>query len=545
MPVTQEWGAQEIFYSEALASEKFQIVEATKAKNLIERIWKKDHTVWREDPQEIDNRLDWLGLPEETAGRLAEIENFAEEQKTQGVEDVVLLGMGGSSLCPLVFSLVVGNREGYPRLHVLDSTVPEWVARVSDSIHLKKTLFIVASKSGGTIEVMSAFNKFWEDAHEQLPTAGQAFIAITDPDTSLSQLADQRGFLRTFTNNPNVGGRFSALSFFGMVPAALLGVDAKGVLSQAEALAEACRGSEIETNPGAELGVFLAVCSSGGRNKLTLLSSQGLESLGLWIEQLIAESTGKEDRGILPIAEEPTLPLEVYGHDRAFAVLRRRGDTALDPRISDLKRAGHPVIVLDFDPEIGLGAEFFRWEFATAFVSHFLDIHPFDQPNVQLSKTKTSEVLAKFENEGVLELPKDGDAALSLLAAAGPGSYVALMGYVDESPAVEKAVADLRRAISEKTGAATTFGYGPRFLHSTGQYHKGGPNEGVFIQLIAKDLSAVSIPGKGYDFSVLCRAQALGDFQALESKGRKVACITLVGDPAEKIAELTAKVRAL
>jgi hypothetical protein len=332
------------------------------------------------------------------------------------------------------------------------------------------------------------------------------------------------------------------MSFFGLVPAILLGLDPVRILEAAEEMGDACRKPDIEKNPGAKLGVFLSACLGGGRDKLTLLTSSGLESLGLWIEQLLAESTGKNGKGILPIAGEPPDEVFLYGPDRVFTAIVSPDDRSLEGRLEDLKRAGHPVAVLQLAEGLDLGAEFFRWEFATAVVSHFLGIHPFDQPDVQAAKTASISVIEGYKATGSLPEEEPSVPFGDLVAEAAPGKYLAIMAYLDEDPEIERAVNELRMAVLKRYKTATTFGYGPRFLHSTGQYHKGGPNTGLFLQLVSKQYEKIPIPGEVYDYSILCQAQALGDYQALLSRGRKVTRVALGEDAAGEIRKLAGEV---
>lgn len=511
-------------------------------RQIVKWIWNRDHTVWRPDPVEISNRLGWLDLPEQTLAELPSISGRIERLLDYKPTDVVLLGMGGSSLCPEVFRRTFGSGGTFPALHVLDTTAPDWIRMVSGKIQLESTLFLLASKSGGTIEVMSAFKHFWKAVSDCSSDPGKQFIAITDPETGLARLAQERGFADTFVNNPDVGGRYSALSLFGIVPAMLIGMDAEGLLQAAVDMAHACHGDHLDHNPGAQLGLFMASCAAVGKDKLTLVMDPSLESMGLWIEQLIAESTGKEGKGILPVAAEPTMPLPAYGEDRAFVVVSDDSASPLPQRSETLLAAGHPVMVLPLSGRLDLGAEFFRWEFATAVVSHFLDIQPFDQPNVQEAKTLTGEVLEKFQNEGHLPDDPQSGSLNDLLSEASPGDFFAVMAYILETPEIEEALTGLRYAVATRYRIATTCGYGPRFLHSTGQYHKGGPNNGLFLQLV-QDQADLPIPGEKYSFSVLCEAQAAGDYQALASKERKVIRIRLGKDAAKEIRQLADSIR--
>ena len=514
------------------------VASGLRERGIVQRIWDRDPTVWASDPTEIENRLGWLDLPAQSPKAISSVKESVVNHLEDGFQDVVLLGMGGSSLCPLVFSRILGSSDGYPRFHVLDSTSPSWVKRTSNSVTPKKSLFIVSSKSGGTIEVMSGFKFFWERVSKAVEKPGNHFFAITDPETSLEALAKERGFAKIFTNPTDIGGRFSALSYFGMVPALLMGLETEEILGVAREMAEDCREADIEKNPGAQLGVFMAAAAAEGRDKLTILTSPGLGSLGLWIEQLIAESTGKEGKGILPVAEEPLVGVSRYERDRAFAAILTPDDLSLNETLEALKGAGHPVAVFELVEGLDLGAEFFRWEFATAVASHFLGIHPFNQPDVQAAKTASSAAIESYNTTGSLPSAEPSPSLPEILSDVQPGSYFAIMAYLDESAAVEDAVNELRTAVLKKHGIATTFGYGPRFLHSTGQYHKGGPNTGLFLQLVREEDEPLPIPGEAYDYSILCQAQALGDHRALVENGRRVARVSLGTDVAAGIREL-------
>jgi len=508
-------------------------IEATLADlrrdRIVERIWQKDHTVWRRDPVEISNRLGWLTVPETMRPHVPELEAFADEVRAARFKHVVLLGMGGSSLCPEVFRATFGSRRGYPELIVLDSTVPAWVRRVTQAIDPARTLFIVSSKSGGTIEVMSFFKHFWSRVErKKRGEAGENFIAITDPGTSLGALAAQHGFRHTFLNPSDIGGRYSALSYFGLAPAALIGMNLPALLDPAMEMMNACR-VDVAANPAAWLGAAMGALAKSGCDKVTFIVSPSIATFGLWAEQLIAESTGKDDRGSVPIALEPFAPAAAYSRDRLFAVLRVEEDknAALDRHVAALKSAGHPVVTLELRDRYDLGAEFFRWELATAIAGHILGIHPFDQPNVQESKDNTRRVLDKYKSTGTLpdadgaaRTPPSGSLA-DFLGQARPGDYAALMAYVDASPPVAAALAELRAAILERYHLPTTSGYGPRFLHSTGQLHKGGANNGLFIQLTTHSTRDVAIPGELFSFGALAAAQAIGDLASLRSHDRR------------------------
>lgn len=510
----------------------------------VERTWIRDHTLWKSNPTEIDNRLGWLTVLDHMQDGLSDLRSFAQAVREARTTDVVLLGMGGSSLGPEVLRCTFGASKGAPRLWVLDSTVPGWVRQVTDAIQPARTIFLVASKSGGTIEVMSLFAHFWKLVHQTKGHRGGAqFVAITDPGTGLEQLARERGFWRTFTNQPDIGGRYSVLSYFGLVPAALLGLDVGKLLSRAFTMREACHDTVPKANPGAALGGLMAAMAQSGRDKITLLTSPALTSFGLWVEQLLAESTGKEGTGLIPVAGEPMASSAAYGSDRLFISLRLRGDrnASLDRTVSALQRAGHPVYSLSLKDRYDLGGEFFRWEFATAIAGHALGIHPFDQPNVQESKDNTGRVLKEVETRGTLpSLPvmPSKQALGQLLEQTAPNRYVAILAYTTPSPQFEAALRALRKAIMVRYRLATTAGYGPRYLHSTGQLHKGGPNSGLFLELVDTMKPDLAVPEKFYTFGTLAQAQALGDLQSLQTHQRPAVRIALGSNPIRTIRSL-------
>ncbi len=531
-------------------------------KDAVRRVWDRDTTLWKEDPAhqaEIGQRLGWLTVAGSMREQIPILEAFARELIRDGIQQVVLCGMGGSSLCPEVLRLTFGSASGYPQLWVLDTTDPGMVSRVARQAEPERSLYLISSKSGGTIEVDSLFRFFFDQAQARLgDRAGSAFAAVTDPGTGLERLAGERRFRRVFLNPPDIGGRYSALSLFGLVPAALIGLDLDSLLDGAERMARECGASTPpEKNPGLWLGAALGGMARAGRDKLTLLASPRLGSLGLWVEQLIAESTGKEGRGIVPVAGEPPMPHESYGEDRFFAYTHLEGDdnAALDRFVAGLQRAGQPVVTFSLQGEYDLAGEFFRWEFATALAGATLRIDPFDQPNVQESKDNTGRLLAAYREKGSLpeETPDlvQGDLKLygtrestlagalaSFLDQAGSGDYVALMAYLDMAEPIDRALEGLRRRLLERCRLATTLGYGPRFLHSTGQLHKGGPNTGLFLQITADRPVKVPIPGQPYDFGTLQAAQALGDRQALRQHGRRALSIHLGGDVLEGLAQM-------
>lgn len=502
--------------------------------NVIARIWDRDHTVWRDDPTEIADRLGWLTISRDMTEHVSALRSFAEEVHGEGVRDVVLLGMGGSSLGPEVLRQCIGSAEGFPALTVLDSTVPARVGTVTRSIDPARTLFIVSSKSGGTIEPNSFYKHFRQlvEAAVGVERAGRHFVAITDTGTSLAALGASEGFRRVFENPPDLGGRYSVGSFFGLVPAALCGMDCGKLLDRISQMATRCEaGPGVRNNPGGWLGAALGALALEGRDKLTLAASPEVASFGLWVEQLIAESTGKDSKGIVPVVNEPLLEPDVYGDDRLFVHVRLSGgdNAAADVALERVRDEGHPVVTLEMDDVYDVGAEFFRWEMATAVAGHLLSIQPFDQPNVQQAKDMTSRVLETYSNEGALP-GAEGGSVQGLLDQAGEGDYLSIMAYVEETDGVTNAVNMLRQYAMRKHRIATTLGYGPRFLHSTGQLHKGGPNTGLFLQMAADVRSDIPIPGERFGFGTLAAAQAIGDYEALKDAGRRVVRIDLGAD---------------
>ena len=517
------------------------------------RLWAKDPTLWSTDASksaEIRDRLGWLDVAQKMLGHRSEFRELAV--KGRRYSDVVLLGMGGSSLCPDVLRNTFGSAKGHPVLHVLDTTDPATILSVRAKIDLAKTLFIVASKSGETTETLSHFAYFWGQvtAGGRTAKAGHQFAAITDPGTSLEQLAKDHGFRWIFPNPPDIGGRYSALSFFGMVPAALIGVDVAAMLERASEMGRACGESvAAESNPGVWLGAVMGRLALSGRNKLTLLTSPQVATFGYWVEQLIAESTGKEGRGIVPIEGEPVGKPEVYGNDRLFVHIRMDSDP-VNRAVRALERSGQPVVTLTLRDRLDVGGEFLRWEIATAIAGSILEINAFDQPNVQESKDNTKKVLARLESSGKLPAAQSVPAARarsgvsSLLGRAKPGAYFAIMAYTTRTPASNAAIKAIRTAVRDHTRIATTAGYGPRFLHSTGQLHKGGPRTGLFLQIVQHDNKDVDIPQQPFTFSILKQAQSLGDLQSLSSRRLPVLRVTLGRDPAAGWRALAAAVRA-
>ena len=508
------------------------------------RIRAHDHTLWREDPTEISDRLAWLTLPTDMRSKLPGLQEFADTIRAAGFRHVALLGMGGSSLGPEVIRQVIGCAaagESHPKMLTLDSTVPDWVAATTGQIDPARTLFAVSSKSGTTTEPLTFYAHFrgLVEAAMGVEAAGGNFIAVTDPETPLAKRAGSENFRRAFLNDPDIGGRYSVLSYFGLAPAALTGVDLDRLLESAERMQARCLDDGPATeNPGAWLGVVIGTMVKRGRDKLTLISTDSMAPFGLWVEQLLAESTGKDSTGVIPVASEP-LPepgASCYGDDRFFVQLRLASDDNTEPDglVQQLQYAGHPVAVLELTDVYDLGAEFYRWEYATAVAGHVLGIHPFDQPDVQGAKDRTVSVLNQWQREGHLPSGRSDDGArlARLLEASRPGDYLAIMAYLPDTDAIRKAVHQLRQRVMSKHRIATTMGYGPRFLHSTGQLHKGGPASGIFLQLTQDHRSDIAIPGWDLSFGVLADAQALGDLQALDDLGRRTASVHLGSDPA-------------
>jgi len=541
-------------YAEAVNSVLDDAVQA----NVIERIWNKDVTLWKNEAAHqkiIANSLGWLSVPGEMLKVADELKSFAAGVSESGFQYVMVCGMGGSSLCPEVLRQTFGRQSGFPELLVLDSTDPDTINSFSERIDLEKSLFVIASKSGTTTEP-NAFHRYWYNEVARVSDMpGNAFVTITDPASQMADTAATEDFKRIFLNQPDIGGRYSALSYFGMVPAALLGVEVAKLLGQAQSMTEACSARvPLNQNPAATLGAVMAECALAGRDKLTIVTDQKLAALGLWIEQLIAESTGKEGKGIVPVVGEVLGEVSAYGNDRLFVAISVGPlDDESNSRLTAIEAAGHPVVYRNLSDIYDLGAEFFLWEMATAFAGWRLGINPFDQPNVQESKDATKALLGKYEQDG--KLPEQAvlasDAQLSVYAGGGvgsaaalsvsealrvycaqikPGDYVALLAYIEETPETEAALQKIRTSIRDATHCATTTGYGPRFLHSTGQLHKGGPDSGVFIQITAPDEVDFPVPEAPYTFSILKDAQALGDFQSLQKHGRRAIRVDLGDD---------------
>ena len=514
------------------------------ADRVIDRIREHDYRVWRDDPTEIVDRLGWMSVIDEMQGRIPELTAFADGVRADGYSHVVLLGMGGSSLGPEVLRRTCGRQPGYPQLLLLDSTLPSWVQAVEQVIDPAQTLFLVSSKSGSSIEPNSLYAHFREKvAAVKGAAAGENFAAITDPGTVLEKLGREQGFRQVFLNPPEVGGRYSVLSGFGLVPAALIGVDLRQLLSRAAAMRERCDIDTAAANPGAWLGAAMGILARQGRDKLTLIASPGIAGFSLWVEQMLAEGLGKEGSGIIPVAGEPPLPPQNYGSDRFFVYLRLATDdnAALDDRVESIAAAGHPVARLDLADGYDLGAEFYRWEYATAIAGRLLNLHPFDQPDVQSAKDMTDRALEQYLAQGVWPAEDSAGSINALLAQAQGGDYLAILAYLPDTPSIGETIDHIRRQVAEKYGIATTAGFGPRYLHSTGQLHKGGPNSGLFLQLTADHATEIPIPGRPYNLNALADAQAAGDLQALRNRGRRAIRIHLGPDPAAELRRRSAE----
>jgi transaldolase/glucose-6-phosphate isomerase len=530
-----------------------EAVEARLAKwqeeDLGRRLWEKDPTLWSAEPvAELADRLGWLDLPDTMTAEVGRLTSFARQVAEEGFRDAVVLGMGGSSLAPEVFAQTFGHAFGRPAVTVLDSTHPDAVQELAGRLDPEKSLFVVSSKSGTTTETLSFFRYFWKLSGER----GRSFVAVTDPGTPLQKMARQRGFREVFNAPADVGGRYSALTSFGLLPAALLGVDAGRLLSQARAMAQSCRaGVEAKNNPGLRLGAAMGELALAGRDKLTFVTSHSLQMFPDWIEQLVAESTGKtildgdERRGVIPVVGEPLGPPEAYGEDRFFAAILLAGDdvAALEQRLEALERAGHPVVRFRVTDRYGLGAEMFRWEMATAAAGAVLGLNPFDQPDVQLAKELAKAAMKKGagKRRGAGDAVETGErealgAALAgWLEGARPGDYLGIHAYLPPRPRTTEALRALQAGLHARTRLAVTLGYGPRFLHSTGQLHKGGPDCCRFLQLVDEPSGGLAVPETRYTFGTLIRAQADGDRQALEQRGRTVLRVGLGREAAEGV----------
>jgi transaldolase/glucose-6-phosphate isomerase len=530
--------------------------------NKMARLWQGDSSLWTGEDE--DKWVGWLPIVDDQLSHLKQLNDAASDAARAGFTDALLLGMGGSSLCPEVLKITYGKQSGHPELHVLDSTDPAQIKSIESQVDLPRTLCIVASKSGGTLEP-NIFKQYFFDLIQQTvgkDKAGEHFIAITDPGSKMQQVAERDHFRKIFFGVASIGGRYSALSNFGMVPAAIMGLDLSKFLQRTNEMAQACKPEvPADQNPGAVLGAILGTLGNLGRNKVTFITSPGIHDLGAWLEQLIAESTGKVGKGLVPVDREALGTPEVYGSDRVFVHLRlaNEPDTAQKQKLDALRSVGHPVVEIELADTYDLGQEFFRWEIATAVAGSILKINPFNQPDVEASKIVTRELTEAYEKSGKLpeETPLFDDGAIKLftdernaanlnklagndrsltgflrahLSQFNPGDYMALLAYIEMNSAHEEALQSMRHAVRDRKHVATCLGFGPRFLHSTGQAYKGGPNTGVFLQITCDDANDLPVPGQKYTFGVVKAAQARGDFQVLADRKRRALRVHLPND---------------
>lgn len=571
-------GRQTYQLSEELTKQVATALAEWQTRKNVQRLWARDASLWTGTDE--GQWLGWLGIVKEQLAYCSELEHFAQEVRTAGFRHVLVLGMGGSSLCPEVLTHAFGQQAEFPRLHVLDSTDPAQVMTTERGIDLANTLFIVASKSGSTLEPNIFKQHFFARVQQTVGAqeAGKRFVAITDPGSQMQQVAESDGFRRIFFGLPSIGGRYSALSSFGMVPAAVMGLDVRRLLGQTAEMVKACGPeSPLEDNPGVVLGVVLGVAAQAGRDKMTIIASPRIADLGTWLEQLVAESTGKDGKGIIPVDREPLGAPAMYGPDRLFVYVRfaPAPDADQDAFVAALEHAGHPVVRIVLNDVYDLGQEFFRWEIATAVAGALLKINPFNQPDVEASKVETRQLTTAYEQTGALpaEAPlyegqgialftdERSAAALraSLLGAPSlvgylrahlrrlqAGDYCALLAYIEMNEAHLAPLQAMRRHIRDHKQVATCVGFGPRFLHSTGQAYKGGPNSGVFLQITCDDAIELPVPGQRYTFSVVKAAQARGDFQVLADRQRRALRVHLGKDVSAGLARLrTALAEAL
>ncbi|HEY6769011.1 MAG TPA: bifunctional transaldolase/phosoglucose isomerase [Candidatus Sulfotelmatobacter sp.] len=544
---------------EPLAGQVKSTIGAWQGADTAKRLWGRDASLWTGSDEA--NWLGWLDIVEEQIAHRDQLTKVADDAKNGGFRYVLLLGMGGSSLCPEVLQMTFGRTPGFPEMHVLDSTDPAQVKAFEGKIDIPATLFIVSSKSGSTLEPNIFKQYFFEKTKQAVGAdkAGSHFIAITDPGSKMQQVAERDLFRHIFYGRPSIGGRYSALSNFGMVPAAVMGLDTKKFLDRTAEMVRACReGVAVEENPGVVLGIILGTAAVNGRDKITIVTSPGISDLGAWLEQLIAESTGKLGKGIIPVDREQLAGPEVYGHDRVFAYVRLESgpDAAQDAGVAALEKAGHPVVRIAMSDTYDLGQEFFRWEIATAVAGSILGINAFNQPDVEASKIATKTLTSEYEKNGSLPAEKPfleedgmelftdeinaselaklagGDKSLAgyLKAHLGrirTGDYFALLGYIQMNAQHQQQLQTIRHAVRNKKQVATCLGFGPRFLHSTGQAYKGGPNSGVFLQITCDDSVDLPVPGQKFTFGVVKAAQARGDFQVLVERGRRALRVHL------------------
>ncbi len=523
--------------------------------NKIARLWQKDASLWSGTDE--SNWLGWLSITEEQLAHVDALRQFAEEVKKARFKHALLLGMGGSSLCPEVLRMTFGKIKGFPELHVLDSTDPAQIRAIEAKVDLKNTICIVSSKSGGTLEPNIYKQYFFELVKAKVgeKEAGNRFITVTDPGSKMQQVAQADKFRKIFMGVPSIGGRYSAISNFGMVPAAAMGLDVAKFLKNTQEMVKACGASAaVDSNPGVILGTILGVAASHGRDKITIVASPGISDLGAWLEQLIAESTGKIGKGIIPVDRERLAKPAAYGNDRVFAYLRlaTKPNKAQDTAVAALEKAGHPVVRITLPNTYALGQEFFRWEIATAVAGSIIGINAFNQPDVEASKIETKKLTSEYETTGSLppESPffeeqgiklfadekntaalkggaKLADVLKAHLSRLSAGDYFAVLAYITMNAANEKTLQGMRHAVRDRKKVATVLGFGPRFLHSTGQAYKGGPNSGVFLQITCDDAKDLPVPGQKYTFGVVKAAQARGDFAVLAERGRRALRVHL------------------
>ena len=540
----------------------------------VKRLWDRDASLWTGDDE--SKWLGWLDIVDEQLAQHDALQKFAKDVHTRGFEHVLLLGMGGSSLCPEVLAMTFGRIPHCPALHVLDSTDPAQVKAFEHAIDIPKTLFIVSSKSGSTLEP-NIFKQYFFERTKQVVGAdkvGSHFVAITDPGSKMQQVAEGDHFLKIFFGRPSIGGRYSALSNFGMVPAAVMGLDTKKFLDRAAEMVRACGpGGSVDENPGVALGIILGAAADAGRDKVTIITSRGISDLGAWLEQLIAESTGKVGKGIIPVDREQLGSPDVYGNDRVFVYIRLENgvDPEQEAKVDALEKVGHPVVRITMPDIYELGAEFFRWEIATGVAGSIIGINAFNQPDVEASKIATRALTSEYEKTGSLpaEKPILEDSGIKLFtddknaaelaknatekSLAGylkahlnrihTGDYFAVLGYIQMNAEHERDLQIIRHAVRGKKHVATCLGFGPRFLHSTGQAYKGGPNSGVFLQITCDDSVELPVPGQKYTFGVVKAAQARGDFQVLAERGRRALRVHLGKDLKSGLAALQAAVQ--
>ena len=500
----------------------------SRVSDIASRIWERDYTIWSDSPAEITNRLGWLDVADEMRSEVAALNRFARQVRDEGIRHVALLGMGGSSLGAEVLRHCLGAREGWPELAVLDSTLPAQIVRTVDSIDLDRALFVVSSKSGTTVEPNLLY-RYFRSLVEKSGLGGERFIAVTDPGSPLEELATREGFRKAFLNSPDICGRYSVLSYFGLAPAALAGYDIAGILDSATRMSKACSPhSAARANPGALMGASFASLAESGRDKLTILTSPALDSFGLWAEQIVAESLGKRGKGIVPVTNEPVADAGSYGQDRQFVYLKQSGeDSDIDCLASELSHAGHPVIQYEIEDMSALGGEFYRWEFAVATAAALMGVNPFDQPDVERAKILTKQALESRKSDTSAPMTTSGDSVAELITGMKPRDYLAILAYVSQTPEHDAALSRFRSDILDRYRIPTTLGYGPRYLHSTGQLHKGGPNNVAALMVVSPHEEDIAIPGENFTFGALSDAQADADLQALRDVGRRTARVSL------------------